>query len=125
MLFRSLLLILPVHTWPVADSGTHSAFLKLWQSTQGTRIIHLQASETMDLHALQVVPLYCFDPRNYIMTPWGNPKTGQFRAQFVLDSVLDLKQSLQNIGSDLIIHLGKPEDAIAGLPASALYVNII
>ena len=63
---------------------------------------------------MQVVPLYCFDPRHFMKTPWGNPKTGQYRAQFLLESVLDLKQSLRNIGSDLIVHLGKPEDAIAG-----------
>lgn len=62
----------------------------------------------------QVVPLYCFDPRHFITTPWGNPKTGNFRAQFLLESVLDLKQSLRNVGSDLVIKLGRPEDVIPG-----------
>lgn len=58
--------------------------------------------------------MYCFDPRHFVITPYGHPKTGAYRAQFMLESVQDLKTSLQNIGSDLIIHLGKPEDAIAG-----------
>lgn len=63
--------------------------------------------------------MYCFDPRHFVITPYGHPKTGAYRAQFMLESVQDLKASLQKIGSDLIIHLGKPEEAIAGehLPA--------
>ncbi len=62
----------------------------------------------------QVVPLYCFDPRQYALTPFGNPKTGAHRAQFLLESVLDLKASLRSIGSDLLIHLGRPEDVMSG-----------
>ncbi|KAK9831060.1 hypothetical protein WJX74_001561 [Apatococcus lobatus] len=65
--------------------------------------------------ATEVVPLYCFDPRHFVVTPYGHPKTGAYRAQFMLESVQDLKTGLQKIGSDLIVHLGKPEDAIAGL----------
>jgi len=60
------------------------------------------------------VPLYCFDPRQYALTPFGNPKTGAHRAQFLLESVLDLKASLRSIGSDLLIHLGRPEDVMSG-----------
>jgi hypothetical protein len=62
----------------------------------------------------QVVPLYCLDPRQFIATPWGNPKTGNHRAQFLLQSVLDLKLGLQQLGSDLLVHMGKPEEAIKG-----------
>lgn len=36
---------------------------------------------------LQVVPLYCFDPRQFVETPWGNPKCGSHAAQFRLESV--------------------------------------
>ena len=63
---------------------------------------------------VQVVPLYCFDPRQYQLTPFGHPKTGVLRAQFLLEAVLDLKASLRRIGSDLVIHLGRPEDAMPG-----------
>jgi hypothetical protein len=62
----------------------------------------------------QVVPLYCFDPRQFIATPWGNPKTGAYRAQFLLESVLDLKQGLRQLDSDLMIHMGPPEEALQG-----------
>ena len=64
---------------------------------------------------MQVVPLYCFDPRQFIATPWKNPKTGAVRAQFLLQSVRDLKSNLQRMGSDLVVHLGTPEDAIPGV----------
>ena len=63
---------------------------------------------------MQVVPLYCFDPRQYQLTPFGHPKTGAFRAQFILEAVLDLKASLRRIGSDLLIHMGRPEDVMPG-----------
>lgn len=69
----------------------------------------------MECHHPQVVPLYCFDPRQYITTPHGNPKTGGFRAQFLLESVQDLKQSLRHIGSDLMVCMGTPEEAVQGL----------
>lgn len=65
--------------------------------------------------------MYCFDPRHFVITPYGHPKTGAYRAQFMLESVQDLKASLQKIGSDLIIHLGKPEDAIAGESLSVIW----
>lgn len=58
--------------------------------------------------------MYVFDPRHFILTPWGNPKTGNFRAQFLLDSVLDLKANLRGVGSDLIIKFGKPENVLPG-----------
>jgi len=61
-----------------------------------------------------VLPVYVFDPRHFILTPWGNPKTGNFRAQFLLDSVLDLKANLRGVGSDLIIKFGKPENVLPG-----------
>ncbi|KAK9815662.1 hypothetical protein WJX72_007553 [[Myrmecia] bisecta] len=65
--------------------------------------------------ANEVVPLYCFDPNHFGTTPYGNMKTGNYRAQFLLEAVLDLKKNLRSIGSDLLIHLGKPADALAGL----------
>lgn len=37
-------------------------------------------------------------------------QTGAFRAQFLLESVLDLKQRLRAAGSDLMICMGRPEE---------------
>ncbi len=62
-----------------------------------------------------IIPLYCFDPRQFGQTSFGFPKTGAFRAQFLLESVADLRRSLRSLGSDLIIRHGKPEVIIPEL----------
>lgn len=54
--------------------------------------------------------MFCFDPRFLSASAWGNPKTGAYRAQFLLESVADLKARLRAAGSDLLVALGKPEE---------------
>ncbi len=63
----------------------------------------------------QVIPLYCVDPRQFATTSFGFPKTGSFRAQFLLESLADLRQSLRSRGSDLVIRHGIPEAVIPEL----------
>lgn len=64
---------------------------------------------------LEIIPLYCFDPRQFGQTSFGFPKTGSFRAQFLLESVADLRRSLQTRGNDLLIRQGYPEAVIPQL----------
>ncbi len=75
----------------------------------------------------QIIPVYCFDPRQFGTTSFGFPKTGTFRAQFLLESVADLRQSLRSLGSDLIVRCGLPEAVIPalaqGLGISAVYFH--
>jgi deoxyribodipyrimidine photo-lyase len=63
----------------------------------------------------QVVPVYCFDPRQFGQTSFGFRKTGAFRAQFLRESVLDLRNSLRSRGSHLVIRQGQPERVIPEL----------
>lgn len=63
----------------------------------------------------EIVPLYCFDPRQFSTTAFGFPKTGSYRAQFLLESVADLRESLRQRGSDLVVRRGKPEDIVPQL----------
>lgn len=63
----------------------------------------------------QVIPVYCFDPRHFGTTSFGFSKTGSFRAKFLLESVADLRRSLQRLGSDLIIRWGQPETIVPAL----------
>ncbi|QQE64369.1 cryptochrome DASH [Leptolyngbya sp. BL0902] len=63
----------------------------------------------------RVIPCYCFDPRQFGQTAFGFAKTGAFRAQFLLESVADLRQSLQSLGSDLVVRMGRPEVEIPAL----------
>lgn len=67
-----------------------------------------------------VIPVYCFDPRHFGTTAFGFAKTGGFRAQFLLESVVDLRRSLQALGSDLVVRIGKPE---AVIPAVAQQIR--
>jgi deoxyribodipyrimidine photo-lyase len=70
----------------------------------------LKASEMGD-----VIPVYVFDVRQFNNHKLGFKRTGALRTQFLLESVADLKQSLQKIGSDLIIRVGRPERILADL----------
>lgn len=57
----------------------------------------------------QVIPVYCFDDSHFETTPYGFKKTGSFRAQFLLESLIDLDKNLRELGSGLLIIKGKPE----------------
>jgi deoxyribodipyrimidine photo-lyase len=81
-------------------------------------------------HALkqgQVIPLYCFDPRQFGKTIFGFPKTGAFRAKFLWESVAALRQSLRHRGSDLLIYQGLPEviipQVVARLGIESVYLH--
>lgn len=62
-----------------------------------------------------VLPLFIFDPAWFCMLPLGFPKTGSFRAQFLLESVEALKRNLQSQGSDLAIRVGNPAEVFRQL----------
>jgi deoxyribodipyrimidine photo-lyase len=75
----------------------------------------------------KVVGIYCFDDRQFCSTSFGFPKTGAFRAQFLLESVTDLRAAWRDRGSDLIIRRGLPEEIIPQLAqelgANAIYYH--
>lgn len=56
-----------------------------------------------------VVPIYCFDPREFDTTMFDLRKTGPYRARFLVESVRDLKRSLRERGGDLLVRHGLPE----------------
>ncbi|MFN8115042.1 MAG: DASH family cryptochrome [Bacteroidia bacterium] len=60
----------------------------------------------------EIIPVYCFDETHCQITQYGFYKTGNFRAQFLLESLKDLDQSLRKIGSGLLIVKGKPENEL-------------
>jgi deoxyribodipyrimidine photo-lyase len=66
----------------------------------------------------EIIPLYCFDPRQYGETSFGFPKTGSFRSEFLLESVANLRQSFRDRGSDLLIYQGLPEKVIPDIAAT-------
>lgn len=62
--------------------------------------------------ATHIIPVYVFDPRYFKTTTYNTLKTGYFRANFILESVVDLKNNLKNLGGDLLVLIGKPEELI-------------
>ena len=57
----------------------------------------------------EIIPVYCFDESNFVTTEFGFKKTGSFRAQFLLESLIDLDKNLRAKGSGLLIIKGRPE----------------
>jgi deoxyribodipyrimidine photo-lyase len=76
---------------------------------------HEPLHQAIRAKAAHIIPVYCFDPRQFGQTSFGFPKTGAFRAQFLLESVADLRRSLQAVGSDLVLRRGHPEAVIPQL----------
>lgn len=57
----------------------------------------------------QIIPVYCFDDAHFETSQYGFKKTGNYRAQFLIESLQDLDTSLRALGSGLVIVKGKPE----------------
>ncbi len=67
-----------------------------------------------------VVPVFCVDPRQFAQLPSGVPKTGAFRARFLIEALADLRTTFRTMGGELIVRYGRPE---AVLPAIAREVD--
>ncbi|XP_003518065.1 blue-light photoreceptor PHR2-like, partial [Glycine max] len=65
--------------------------------------------------SLSVLPIYFFDPSDYGKSASDFDKTGPYRAAFLIDSVSDLRRSLQARNSDLIVRVKKPETVLVEL----------
>ncbi len=64
-------------------------------------------------NADEIIPVYVFDTRIFEgKTRFGFPKTGKFRAKFIIESIKALRNSLRSLGSDLIVRVGEPEKEI-------------
>ena len=63
----------------------------------------------------RVVPVYCFDPRDFDTTMFGLPKTGAIRARFLRESVEDLRGAYRDLGVDLVVRHGRPEAVLPDL----------
>lgn len=61
----------------------------------------------------KVVAYYSFDPRQYKKTAWGFPKTGSFRAQFLIETLLELRNTLKEFNITLIIEQRFAEEGLA------------
>ena len=60
----------------------------------------------------EIIPVYCIDESHFKTTEFGFKKTGSFRANFLLESLIDLDKNLRAVGSGLVVVKGKPEEEI-------------
>ena len=70
----------------------------------------------------KILPVYCFDPFYFRQNASGNPKTGNIRARFLIESVANLRKNLQSIGGDLVVRIGNPAEILPQL-AEEYHVN--
>ena len=67
-------------------------------------------------HATQkyqrVVAYYSFDPALFKTTKWGFKKTERYRAQFLIESILQLQKDLEKLNITLIIEHRNPVEGI-------------
>jgi deoxyribodipyrimidine photo-lyase len=79
------------------------------------RVHDLLALDEAVQQQAEILPVYCFDDRHFGETSFGFPKTGNYRAQFLIESVADLRASLQKLGSNLVVRRGLPEEIIPAI----------
>lgn len=63
----------------------------------------------------EILPVFCFDPRQFELTCYQTIKTGAIRTRFLLETVQDLRHSFQQFGGDILILKGKPEELLPDL----------
>lgn len=63
----------------------------------------------------EVLPVYCFDPLQFKKSTFGFNKTGPFRSQFLLETVQNLRDSLMELGGNLVIRHGNPIEELSNL----------
>ena len=60
-----------------------------------------------------VVAMYCFDIRHYSKDEYGFKKTEKFRANFLIESVKELKDNLNSLGIELFVDYKMSEDFVS------------
>ncbi len=63
----------------------------------------------------KTIAVYFFDPRQFSLGAFGFKKTEKYRAQFLIESVADLKANLKELNIPLYLFCAKPEEKINDL----------
>lgn len=67
------------------------------------------------LEADVFLPVAILPHRYFGTTPYGFPKTGPYRAAFLIETLASLREELRNLGSDLLVASGDPGRIIGDL----------
>lgn len=83
-----------------------------------TTDLRLEDNETLSKALSQydeIVPVYCYNEAHFGITDFGFQKTGLYRARFLQESLIDLNEQLNKIGSGLWVVKGQPAKALCDL----------
>ena len=72
----------------------------------------------------RIIAIYCFDPRHFAATEFGFKKTEKFRAKFLIESVIQLREELAKLNISLFIEFGEPENIIPDLVSAYQITSI-
>ena len=79
----------------------------LWFRTDLRLSDHLALQAALE-ECDEIVSVYVFDEQWLVKDRWGFDRTGPYRLQFLLECLHDLKEHLQELGSDLLVLKGNP-----------------
>ena len=63
----------------------------------------------------KVIAIYFFDPKYFKEDKFGFQKTAKFRAQFLLETITDLKQQLEELNITLLTYFDAPENQLLNI----------
>lgn len=63
----------------------------------------------------RVLGLYCFDPRYFEVGSFGFKKTEKYRAQFLVETIANLRDTLKKLNISLVVYHDRPEAIIKTL----------
>lgn len=107
---------------PSSGAGLRKCSIVLFRAD--LRVHDNECLNSANNESMSVLPVFCFDPRDYEKTSGK----GTFQASFILESVADLRNSLRSRGSDLVVRVGRPEEVLPEMAkavgADAVYVHM-
>ncbi|MDT7829631.1 deoxyribodipyrimidine photo-lyase [Pricia sp. S334] len=62
-----------------------------------------------------VIAVYFFDPRHYAMGDFGFKKTEKYRGRFLIETMTELKDNLENLNIPLYVFMDTPENVFPDL----------
>ena len=83
--------------------------------TNNLRIHDNSALKKAIKNSNQTIAVYCFDPRQFETSTFGFKKTENYRAQFLIETITDLRQQLSTLNIPLFVYTEKPEHCIPAL----------
>lgn len=112
---KTMKTIVQVHWFRNAD-------LRLHDNPALSCAIQESSKRTNPERGASILPIYCFDPRfvggsnsDASKSEFGSLKCGPRRAEFLVQTVANLRQNLEEKGSGLVVARGRPEEVFSSI----------